>query len=57
MMDKSESKECVICLDDYKIGCKISYLPCFHFFHSLCIKNWIQQTKRCPICKIDIKFD
>ena len=39
IIDKSESKECNICLEKYSINEKICYLPCFHFFHASCIKE------------------
>ena len=55
--DKFENKNCVICLENYSIGEKICYLPCFHFFHSLCIKNWITKSKKCPMCNIEIKLN
>ena len=54
---KNKIKECVICLQEYSIGEKICYLPCFHFFHSDCIKKWIDTSSKCPICNNIIKFD
>ncbi len=57
IIDKAETKECPICLIEYSINNKICYLPCFHFFHSKCIKNWCQKSKRCPLCNVDIKFE
>ena len=57
IINKQESKQCLICLDDYVIKEKICYLPCFHFFHSLCIKSWIKRSNKCPLCKNIIKFD
>ena len=39
IIDKAETKECPICLIEYSPYEKICYLPCFHFFHSKCIKN------------------
>lgn len=51
IIDKSESKECNICLEKYSINEKICYLPCFHFFHASCIKEWFKKSKVCPLCK------
>ena len=45
MCNKFTSKECMICLGEVKVGDNICYLPCFHFFHSLCIKNWIKKKR------------
>ena len=54
-INKEEIK-CAICLENFSINDKISYLPCIHFFHSSCIKNWIRIKDRCPICNNIIKF-
>ena len=50
-----EEIKCAICLEVFSIGDKISYLPCFHFFHSSCIKNWIRIKNKCPFCNNVIK--
>ena len=50
-----EEIKCAICLEVFAIGDKISYLPCFHFFHSSCIKNWIRIKNKCPFCNNVIK--
>ena len=49
-LNKNTIKECIICLEEFKVGDKICYLPCFHFFHSDCIKKWIDESKKCPVC-------
>ena len=53
---KNENKQCPICLDNYKIGDKISYLPCFHLYHYKCIKKWLKCSKKCPLCKKEVNF-
>ena len=53
---KNEIKNCAICLENYKIGDKISYLPCFHSYHSKCIKKWLKCSKICPLCKKEVNF-
>ena len=57
VLNKNVSKSCIICMEDFEIGEKICYLPCFHFFHSECIKPWTQKSDKCPICKAIIKFE
>ena len=57
ILNKLDNKQCLICLDNYEIGEKISYLPCFHFFHFLCIKSWVQRSDKCPLCKNVIKIE
>ena len=60
--DKNKSKEnnnkfCPICLGEFKIGEKESSLPCLHFFHSNCIEKWLQRSKFCPVCKLQISWE
>ena len=51
-----EENKCGICLEIFSIGDKVSYLPCFHSFHSSCIKNWIRVKNKCPFCNNIILF-
>ena len=57
MINKNKVKECCICLEEFIVGDIICYLPCFHFFHSICIKKWIEKSNKCPLCNIVIKFE
>ncbi|TPX64667.1 hypothetical protein SpCBS45565_g05693 [Spizellomyces sp. 'palustris'] len=60
---KSEEKDgkgfstdcCAICIDEFKIGCKVRELPCRHAFHQSCIDPWLlNHALLCPTCKRDI---
>ena len=51
-----EEDKCAICLENFSIGDKVSYLPCLHYFHSTCIKNWIRIKNKCPFCNNIIKL-
>ena len=53
---QNEKNNCAICLEDYKLGDKISYLPCFHFYHYKCIKKWLKCSTKCPLCKKEVNF-
>lgn len=57
----AKSKRCSICLEDYSIynykNLYISYLPCFHYFHSKCINKWLHNSKKCPLCNSIINFN
>ena len=46
---------CSICLNEFKKGENVYFLPCIHHFHVDCLKGWIKTTKNCPICKFEIK--
>lgn len=45
--------ECVICVDEIKVGDMIMILNCNgkHFYHEQCIKTWLKTKVRCPICR------
>ena len=56
ILDKGEQKKCSICLEDFEVGTKIIYLPCFHYYHAKCIENWVKESDKCPLCNIAIKI-
>ena len=57
ILSKIENKQCLICLDDYQLNENVCYLPCFHLFHSDCIKSWVRKSNKCPLCKNIIKLE
>ena len=54
IFEKYESEKCAICLEEFNIGNKVCYLPCFHIYHSFCIKNWLKIRGKCPLCGKDL---
>ena len=56
MLEKGRQKNCSICLENYLVGDKIVYLPCFHFYHTKCIQTWVKSSDKCPLCNVEIKF-
>ena len=54
-LGKSNNDKCLICLEIYKIGNQVLYLPCLHLFHSTCIMRWLLKDSKCPICKKDYR--
>ena len=56
ILEKGEQKNCRICLEDFVLADKIIYLPCFHYYHSKCIKTWVNSSNKCPICNNEIKL-
>ena len=50
----AERKNCIICLTDFINGDRTTPLPCFHMFHSDCIKSWLKDKTICPVCKLDL---
>ena len=49
------NKTCVICYDDFKDNDDVIFLPCFHVFHTKCIKEWLKNKNFCPLCKSNVK--
>lgn len=44
--------KCIICMDNYNDTDALKILPCHHYFHKDCIKEWLLQYNHvCPICK------
>nr|CEL72329.1 TPA: ubiquitin-protein ligase [Toxoplasma gondii VEG] len=52
--DSNEGGRCAICMDAYREGASLRYLPCFHTYHQACIDVWLSQNGRCPICKENV---
>ena len=52
--EKEGDNNCIICLNDMKIGDNVTSLPCLHVFHTDCIKHWLESKNSCPICKLVI---
>ena len=46
------NKKCMICLEDFHKNEKVTSLPCIHFFHPKCIKQWMEKKLECPVCKL-----
>ena len=55
-IDKFENEICVIYQENYAINNKICYFPCFHYFHSLCINEYLRTATKCPLCKCAVRF-
>ena len=46
-----DSRQCSICLEDFKTGDERKIMPCLHGFHSECVDKWLRTNGSCPICK------
>ncbi|TPX36017.1 hypothetical protein SmJEL517_g01752 [Synchytrium microbalum] len=47
---------CAICIEPYEDGESVRVLPCHHFFHAVCVDQWLKErAAECPICRIEIK--
>ncbi|VDP18489.1 unnamed protein product [Schistosoma margrebowiei] len=45
-------KECVVCWQKFRLGVRLSALPCGHGFHEHCIRKWLDTGAfECPVCR------
>ncbi|KAH9611764.1 hypothetical protein KSS87_009028 [Heliosperma pusillum] len=52
----SSSKDCAVCLDNFKVGDKCRILPnCDHWFHVHCVDMWLMKAPFCPLCRSNAK--
>ncbi|KAG2182468.1 hypothetical protein INT43_007398 [Umbelopsis isabellina] len=49
--DVDENQDCSVCKEDFGVAEQVLILPCQHFFHQDCIKQWLQVNGTCPICR------
>lgn len=52
-----DSNKCIICYDELKQKKNIVSLCCKHRFHTQCLKQWMKQSKSCPICREKISIN
>jgi hypothetical protein len=51
------NKECLICLEEQKIGAWAVKLQCGHLFHKDCVYGWLEQHCTCPVCRFELETD
>jgi hypothetical protein len=51
-LNLTEDKLCVICQQE---DTKMCQFKCNHVFHQECIKQWIETSSLCPICKVVLR--
>ncbi|KAF9597361.1 hypothetical protein IFM89_017264 [Coptis chinensis] len=51
---KTRVEQCVICQTEYINRDSQITLPCKHVYHERCIKMWLEISKACPACCVDV---
>lgn len=49
-----ELEPCTICLEVPTSGEVLTMLPCCHWYHTECIKEWLLHSRLCPLCKAPV---
>jgi len=52
--DPSFTKECCICMEEFNRLDTIVETKCRHIFHKNCCREWLRQSRTCPVCRADI---
>lgn len=52
MLGTCESQaQCSVCLGMVFFGARIIQLQCDHWFHPMCILEWLREKRSCPLCR------
>lgn len=51
---ESPINDCCICYTGYDTEHKAGKLQCEHVFHNECVKEWLNTSKTCPLCRSHI---
>eukprot|EP00933_Yihiella_yeosuensis_P014913 TRINITY_DN1315_c0_g1_i1.p1 TRINITY_DN1315_c0_g1~~TRINITY_DN1315_c0_g1_i1.p1 ORF type:complete len:338 (+),score=58.93 TRINITY_DN1315_c0_g1_i1:123-1016(+) len=54
---QTEEATCSICLESFSVGDKATRIPCGHFFHPGCIKEWLRNSNQCALCRYELATD
>ncbi|KAI9286898.1 hypothetical protein BC943DRAFT_320213 [Umbelopsis sp. AD052] len=52
--DTEDNQDCSVCKEDFSVSEDVLILPCEHFFHQECIKQWLLVNGTCPICRYSL---
>ncbi|KAF4518211.1 hypothetical protein B566_EDAN005936 [Ephemera danica] len=52
LLDKGDS--CPVCLQEGITRARVT--PCGHIFHGSCLRKWLQQSHKCPLCMRNLNF-
>ncbi|KAI3992414.1 hypothetical protein MKX01_022505 [Papaver californicum] len=53
--NNADTNTCVVCMDEFEAGTAVTYMPCSHIFHEVCLVPWLQENNSCPLCRSEIQ--
>ncbi|KAG4110848.1 hypothetical protein ERO13_D13G072150v2 [Gossypium hirsutum] len=53
-IEAGDEEDCMICLEELKVGFDASRMPCSHTFYGDCIEKWLRQSHYCPIYRFEM---
>ncbi|MBA0736017.1 hypothetical protein Gogos_009611, partial [Gossypium gossypioides] len=56
-VEAGDEEDCMICLEELKVGFEAFRMPSSHAFHGDCIEKWLMQSHYCPICRFEKQTD
>jgi hypothetical protein len=54
-LQEQSNKECLICLEEQRLGGRACKLPCGHIYHKECITEWLSKHANCPFCRYELE--
>ena len=51
------NKNCCVCLEDQLVGTTAIKLPCGHIYHPNCLREWLEKSCTCPVCRFELETD
>jgi len=51
------NRECCICMEEITVASTVTRLPCAHFFHPKCSRDWLRLSCKCPVCRYELPTD
>jgi len=54
---EENNKECLVCLEEQKVGGLACKLPCGHLYHRACVTDWLHRHCTCPCCRFEVESD
>ena len=52
---EENNKECLVCLDENRLGGMAVKMPCGHLYHKECISEWLRKQGSCPVCRYEVE--